>query len=160
MPLRWDSLRWRNDLSMITWPQWGKSSANTAFWHKKYEPQPWYTLYQNYGSSLAETARSRTKETYVSLASCFTTCRVRSHPHISKNKSTRMGALIFGGDGEIRTRVRFDPQTDFESASLWPLRYVSVFYILPTKKGLPIITRESPDGQCILPLKNFVQNRS
>ena len=33
-----------------------------------------------------------------------------------------------GGDGGIRTPGRFDPSTDFESASLRPLRYISMLY--------------------------------
>lgn len=35
----------------------------------------------------------------------------------------------FGGDGGIRTPGRFDPSTDFESASLRPLRYISMLSI-------------------------------
>ena len=40
-----------------------------------------------------------------------------------------------GGDGGIRTPGRFDPSTDFESASLRPLRYISVSIIQHQKLG-------------------------
>lgn len=35
----------------------------------------------------------------------------------------------YGGDGGIRTHGRFHTSTDFESVSLQPLRYVSVFSV-------------------------------
>ena len=34
--------------------------------------------------------------------------------------------LIFGAAGGIRTHVPVTRQLDFESSSLWPLRYVSI----------------------------------
>ena len=36
------------------------------------------------------------------------------------------GVLLENGDGGIRTHVPVARQLDFESSSLWPLRYVSV----------------------------------
>lgn len=49
---------------------------------------------------------------------------------IIADKQENSGNACFrssGGDGGIRTPGRFDPSTDFESASLRPLRYISVF---------------------------------
>ena len=50
------------------------------------------------------------------------------------NKKTRSKPIVsnvffvkIGGEEGIRTLVRFNPQTDFESAPLWPLRYLSVY---------------------------------
>ena len=37
---------------------------------------------------------------------------------------------IFGGDGGIRTHGPVFRLTDFESASLWPLRYISIYLVL------------------------------
>ena len=48
--------------------------------------------------------------------------------HIYKTKQPAMGGLLgFGGDGGIRTPGRCYPPTDFESASLRPLRYISQY---------------------------------
>ena len=48
-----------------------------------------------------------------------------------KTRSKRIVSNVFfvkiGGEEGIRTLVRFNPQTDFESAPLWPLRYLSVY---------------------------------
>lgn len=38
--------------------------------------------------------------------------------------------LLISGDSGIRTHVPVARQLDFESSSLWPLRYVSSAYLL------------------------------
>ena len=47
-----------------------------------------------------------------------------------------------GGDGGIRTPGRFDPSTDFESASLRPLRYISMLYF-QRFAGFPLVVDQA-----------------
>ena len=42
------------------------------------------------------------------------------------DKKSSESSLLFNGDGGIRTLVPVTRQLDFESSSLWPLRYVSI----------------------------------
>ena len=53
-----------------------------------------------------------------------------SHPTQLKRKksTTKRGAFLFGAEGGIRTLVWCYPQTDFESAPLWPLRYLCIIW--------------------------------
>ena len=46
--------------------------------------------------------------------------------YTKRKKTPKWVFFAFGGDGGIRTPGRFDPPTDFESASLRPLRYISI----------------------------------
>ena len=57
-------------------------------------------------------------------------------------------AFSFGGDGGIRTPGRFDPSTDFESASLRPLRYISMPYSQRSSGFPPLRINEQDTRHC------------
>lgn len=63
-------------------------------------------------------------------------------PDKRKGSAMKTIANPGGGDGGIRTPGRFDPSTDFESASLRPLRYISICFkssVLPLHVKFTII---------------------
>ena len=67
-----------------------------------------------------------------------------------KCSRTKWCNCIFGAEGGIRTLVWCYPQTDFESAPLWPLRYLCIYdaivciiYAEPCEKWLKSAALES-----------------
>ncbi len=64
--------------------------------------------------------------------------------------------MFFGGEGGIRTHVRaFDPQVDFESTPLRPLRYLSGNTLLATE-----ITENTENTENTEKIKCFNKNYS
>ena len=61
---------------------------------------------------------------------------------------SKQAAFSFGGDGGIRTPGRFDPSTDFESASLRPLRYISMLYSQRSSGFPPLRVNEQDTRHC------------